>query len=95
MLCVSAALLNLLYLVPENMRIMFQKHVLEKGIRAGGQQPGDIEEDKLAELNKSPQYRRLSQRFMYAHSVSSLVNMLSLLCSLVHVWYLTSHLQTI
>ncbi|KAF8610662.1 hypothetical protein BDV93DRAFT_517756 [Ceratobasidium sp. AG-I] len=67
---------NLFYFGPETSRIMFQRHKLERS-----------EKKQYNDPTASPEMKQLNKQFGALHGISSLVNLLSFLCLVVHgVW---------
>lgn len=84
----------LLYYEPQTTKVTMAKHKYEKEISAG-QAIGKVEEDKLKELRKIPEYVALEKRFYALHAYSSIANLLSLAVHAVHLWHLSRLLTDI
>ena len=82
------ALSNLLYFEPQTTQCTMAKHKFEKEVSAG-QAVGKVEDDKLQELRKNPQYVVLEKRFFSLHAYSAIANLLSLAVQAVHLWHLS------
>ena len=87
-------LLNVVYFSPQTIRCTFQKHKFEKEINAG-KAVGKLEEDKVKELRKLPEYCVLEKKFVWLHTYSTIGNLVALAAQAIHLWYLASHLETI
>ena len=85
---------NLLYLEPQTTKCSFAKHKLEKEINAGTA-IGKVEQDKLTELRKNPQYVSLEDQFVRLHTYASIANLGALAAQAIHLWYLTCKLSDI
>ncbi len=84
----------MLYLEPQTTKCTMKKHVFEKEISAG-QAIGKVEEDKLKELRKIPEYVVLEKKFFSLHTYSAIGNLLSLAMQGVHLWHLSCYLISI
>lgn len=85
---------NLLYFEPQASRCSSQKHKFENEIQAG-RAVGKVEDDKITELRKNPEYCKLETRFIRLHTYASIANLLALAAQAIHLWYLAGHLDTI
>lgn len=85
-------LINLFYINPETIKVMFKKHKFEKEVNAG-LTPGKVEEDKLAILNKNATYVALSKRFIILHTVASIANLLVFCAQGVLLIYIASDIN--
>ena len=86
------ALANLLYFEPQTTKCTMTKHKYEREVSAG-QAIGKVEEDKLEQLRKNPEYVVLEKRFGTLHAYSSIANLLSLAVHAVHLWHLSYFLS--
>lgn len=84
----------MLYLEPQNTKTALAKHKYEKEVQAG-QAVGKVEDDKLTELRKIPEYVALEKRFFWLHTCSAIVNLISLCVTGIHLWYLSCNLVTV
>ena len=87
-------LVNLLHLEPQTTMCTFAKHKFEKEINAG-QAVGKLDQDKLTQLRKNPQYCALETRFIWLHSYASVANLVPLAAQAVHLWYLACKITDI
>ena len=71
-----------------------KKHKFEREVSAG-QAVGKVEEDKLVQLRKLPEYVVLEKRFFNLHTYSAIANLLSLAAQAIHLWHLSCHLSSI
>ena len=85
---------NLLYFEPQTTRCSFQKHKFENEIGAG-QAIGKVEDDKIQELRKNPEYVALEKKFVSLHTYASIANLVALAGQAIHLWYLAGHLDTV
>lgn len=85
---------NLVILQPIATRVMFEKHLIEKEEQAGDS-IGKITNEKLKELMDKKNYKELSNRFVFLHSLSAIANLIALSTEIVHLWFLASHLTTL
>ena len=84
----------MLYFEPQTTACTMNKHKYEREVNAG-QTIGKLDEDKLAELRKIPEYVRLEKKFFSLHTYSAIANLLSLAAQAVHLWHLTCYLSSI
>ena len=88
------AMSNLLYFEPQTTKCTMTRHKYEKEISAG-QAIGKVEEDKLTQLRKIPEYVVLEKRFISLHTYSAIANLVSLATTAVHMWHLSCNLSSI
>ena len=88
---VLTAMANLFYFEPQTTQCTMTKHKYEKEVSAG-QAVGKVEDDKLEELRKNPQYVALEKRFYSLHAYSAIANLLSLASHAIHLWHLSCFL---
>lgn len=88
------AMSNLLYIEPQTTKCTMAKHKYEKEISAG-QAIGKVEEDKVTQLRKIPEYVVLEKRFFSLHTYSAIANLVSLATTAGHLWHLSCKLSSI
>lgn len=79
-----AVLTNLAFLEPKTSEVMFQRHRVED------QHPGASMQDLKSTV---PEYKKLSAQFGMLHGMSSLVNLVALSATMLHLWYLSTRLS--
>ena len=88
------AISSTVYFEPQTSACTMAKHRYEKEASAG-QAVGKVEEDKLTQLRKIPEYVVLEKRFVSLHTYSAIANLLSLAAQAVHLWHLSCYLSSI
>ena len=90
----ALVLVNLLYLNPKTIEVMFSKHQFEKKIDAG-QTVGKVEDEKLNVLSTNTVYVTLSKKFIILHSLASIGNLIVFCAQGVHLFYLAGNLHSL
>lgn len=91
-LCAALELVVWLYMAPPMLRLMHQKYHFESS-ETVGQEVGHFSGTENAQLCKSNHYQSVHKRFRQIHMATAMVNMVSLLCTFVHLHYLASRVQ--
>lgn len=91
-LCAALELIVWLYLAPPMLRLMHQKYHFEAS-ETVGQEVGHFSGTENAQLRRSNHYQNVHKRFRQIHMATAMVNMVSLLCTFVHLHYLASRVQ--
>ncbi|EAT40520.1 AAEL007758-PA [Aedes aegypti] len=91
-LCAALELIVWLYLAPPMLRLMHQKYHFEAS-ETVGQEVGHFSGAENAQLRRSNHYQNVHKRFRKIHMATAMVNMVSLLCTFVHLHYLASRVQ--
>lgn len=84
----------MLYFEPQTTKCAMTKHKHEREVSAG-QTPGKVEEDKLQQLRKIPEYVVLEKRFVWLHTYSTVAGLLALGAQAIHLWHLSCCLSAI
>lgn len=91
-LCAALELVVWLYMAPPMLRLMHQKYHFESS-ETVGQEVGHFSGTENAQLRRSNHYQTVHKRFRQIHMATAMVNMVSLLCTFVHLHYLASRVQ--
>ncbi|CAK9867125.1 unnamed protein product [Sphagnum jensenii] len=85
----GATLLNLFYFQPLTIKVMTQRHKVERQENIGSE-VGMSRNSEVAKRN--PELAKLNKRFGMIHGFSSLCNLFSFACLSFHSWYLASQM---
>lgn len=91
-LCAALELVVWLYMAPPMLRLMHQKYHFESS-ETVGQEIGHFSGTENPQLRRSNHYQSVHKRFRQIHMATAMVNMVSLLCTVVHLHYLASRVQ--
>lgn len=91
-LCAALELVVWLYMAPPMLRLMHQKYHFESS-ETVGQEVGRFSGTENPQLRRSNHYQSVHKRFRQIHMATAMVNMVSLLCTFVHLHYLASRVQ--
>lgn len=91
-LCAALELIVWLYMAPPMLRLMHQKYHFESS-ETVGQEVGHFSGSENPQLRRSNHYQSVHKRFRQIHMATAMVNMVSLLCTFVHLHYLASRVQ--
>lgn len=91
-LCAALELVVWLYMAPPMLRLMHQKYHFESS-ETVGQEVGHFSGTENPQLRRSNHYQSVHKRFRQIHMATAMVNMVSLLCTVVHLHYLASRVQ--
>lgn len=91
-LCAALELIVWLYLAPPMLRLMHQKYHYEAS-ETVGQEVGHFSGTENAKLKRINHYQTVHKRFRQIHMVTAMANMVSLLCTFVHLHYMASRVQ--
>ncbi|XP_065076446.1 transmembrane protein 205-like [Ochlerotatus camptorhynchus] len=91
-LCAALELVVWLYMAPPMLRLMHQKYHFESS-ETVGQEVGRFSGAENPQLRSSNHYQSVHKRFRKIHMATAMVNMVSLLCTFVHLHYLASRVQ--
>lgn len=91
-LCAALELVVWLYMAPPMLRLMHQKYHFESS-ETVGQEVGHFSGTENPKLRGSNHYQSVHKRFRQIHMATAMVNMVSLLCTVVHLHYLASRVQ--
>lgn len=91
-LCAALELVVWLYMAPPMLRLMHQKYHFESS-ETVGQEVGHFSGTENPQLCRSNHYQSVHKRFRQIHMATAMVNMVSLLCTVVHLHYLASRVQ--
>ncbi|GMH43722.1 hypothetical protein BSKO_11644 [Bryopsis sp. KO-2023] len=69
-------LLNLLFFEPWTSAVMFERHKFEREEKTDGK-----------DVKEMPKYKKLSKKFGMYHGLSSLSNLIGLVCLHIHAWH--------
>ena len=94
MLSLLLTALNMLYFEPQTSKCAMTKHKFEREVSAG-QAPGKVEDDKIGELRKIPEYVVLEKKFVWLHTYSTLAQLTGLGVQAVHLWHLSCCLSSV
>lgn len=91
-LCATLELIVWLYLAPPMLRLMHQKYHFEAS-ETVGQEVGHYSGTENVQLRRSNYYLNVHKRFRQIHMITAMANMVSLLCTFVHLHFLASRVQ--
>lgn len=91
-LCAALELVVWLYMAPPMLRLMHQKYHFESS-ETVGQEVGHFSGTENPQLCRSNHYQTVHKRFRQIHMATAMVNMVSLLCTFVHLHFLASRVQ--
>lgn len=91
-LCAGIELIVWLYLAPPMLRLMHLKYHYEAN-ETVGQEVGHFSGGENLQLRRSFHYQSIHKRFRQIHMCAALANMVSLVCTVVHLHYLASRIE--